>query len=168
MIVPFGFVPNTLTPPSPRLQREAVALRRSFTGLACSEPRLIELAYAFEQASKKRVPPGALSMHMLSHVIESLRGSSRRFGAWGLAAFALYSSFATDLVAADWPQWRGPRRDGISAETGLLASWPKEGPRQLWTVNGLGEGYSTVSVAGGRAYTQGQRGAPALRHGAST
>ena len=62
------------------------------------------------------------------------------------------------LHAADWPQWRGPRRDGISAETGLLASWPKEGPRQLWALNGLGEGYSGVSVAAGRVYTQGQRG----------
>ncbi len=49
-------------------------------------------------------------------------------------------------------------RDGISTETGLLTSWPKEGPRLLWTVNGLGEGYSSVAVAAGRAYTQGQRG----------
>ena len=60
--------------------------------------------------------------------------------------------------AADWPQWRGPARDGISQETGLLASWPQGGPRALWTANGLGEGYSAVSVAGGRAFTQGQRG----------
>ena len=60
--------------------------------------------------------------------------------------------------AADWPQWRGPARDGISAETGLLTSWPASGPRAIWTVAGLGEGYAAVSVAGGRVYTQGQRG----------
>ena len=62
------------------------------------------------------------------------------------------------MQAADWPQWRGPARDGISRETGLLTSWPKEGPRQLWAATGLGEGFSGVSVADGRVYTQGQRG----------
>jgi outer membrane protein assembly factor BamB len=60
-------------------------------------------------------------------------------------------------VAADWPQWRGPNRDGRSAETGLLAQWPKGGPRQVWKANGLGEGYSSMTVAGGRIFTQGQR-----------
>jgi outer membrane protein assembly factor BamB len=60
------------------------------------------------------------------------------------------------LVAAvradDWPQWRGPRQDGISRETGLLAKWPENGPKQLWRVP-LGNGYSAVSVVGNRAYT---------------
>ena len=60
--------------------------------------------------------------------------------------------------AADWPQWRGPRRDGISPETGLLRAWPAAGPRLVWKTQGLGEGYSTVSVVRGRIYTQGQRG----------
>jgi outer membrane protein assembly factor BamB len=67
-------------------------------------------------------------------------------------------AFGATVSAADWPQWRGPQRNGISTETGLLTSWPKEGPRMLWTVNGLGEGYSAVAVVGGRVYTQGQRG----------
>ena len=67
-------------------------------------------------------------------------------------------TLSATLSAADWPQWRGPARDGISRETGLLASWPKEGPRQLWAAHGLGEGFSGVSVADGRVYTQGQRG----------
>jgi outer membrane protein assembly factor BamB len=70
----------------------------------------------------------------------------------------LVLTISATLNAADWPQWRGPARDGISRETGLLAAWPKEGPRQLWTINALGEGYSGVSVAAGRVYTQGQRG----------
>lgn len=62
------------------------------------------------------------------------------------------------LLAADWPQWRGAARQGLSAETGLLKSWPAGGPRQLWKTDGLGEGYSSVAVARGRIYTQGQRG----------
>jgi outer membrane protein assembly factor BamB len=58
----------------------------------------------------------------------------------------------------DWPQWQGPRRDGVSNETGLLQSWPKEGPRLAWKAKGLGEGFSTPSVAAGRIYTMGNRG----------
>src|SRR5262245_3865343 len=51
----------------------------------------------------------------------------------------------------DWPQWRGPNRDGLSQETGLLSSWPEKGPKQLWEAK-AGAGYSSVAVAGGRAY----------------
>src|SRR5512143_3021146 len=54
--------------------------------------------------------------------------------------------------AVDWPQWRGPQRDGISKETGLLAEWPKEGPRLVWQVKDIGSGYSTPSVVGDRLY----------------
>jgi hypothetical protein len=64
--------------------------------------------------------------------------------------------------AADWPQWRGPNRDGISSETGLLAAWPKGGPPLVWRATGLGEGYASLSVARGRLYTQGQRGSQQL------
>ena len=60
--------------------------------------------------------------------------------------------------AADWPQWRGPHRDGISAETGLLPTWPAGGPRLAWKAEGLGEGYSSFAVVGDRLYTQGQYG----------
>ncbi|MCX6628799.1 MAG: hypothetical protein NTW28_14355, partial [Candidatus Solibacter sp.] len=56
--------------------------------------------------------------------------------------------------AADWSQWRGPNRDGKSAETGLLAQWPAGGPRLVWKVQGLGEGYSSFAVVGNRLYTQ--------------
>jgi outer membrane protein assembly factor BamB len=57
----------------------------------------------------------------------------------------------------DWPQWRGQKRDGISPETGLLQKWPENGPSLAWQVKGLGAGYSSVSVAGGRIYTMGER-----------
>jgi outer membrane protein assembly factor BamB len=60
--------------------------------------------------------------------------------------------------AADWPQWRGPGRDGKSAETGLLDSWPKGGPRLLWKVQDLGEGFSAPAIAGDRLFIQGQQG----------
>lgn len=59
------------------------------------------------------------------------------------------------LTAADWPQWRGPNRDGISAETGLLKSWPKSGPKLLWTSKDVGLGYSSVAVVGNVVYTAG-------------
>ena len=61
--------------------------------------------------------------------------------------------------ASDWPQWRGPNRDGISTETTLLSQWPKEGPPLAWKSPGLGNGYSSVAVLGGRIFTIGdQRG----------
>ncbi len=58
-------------------------------------------------------------------------------------------------MAADWPQWRGPNRDGKSAETGLLQEWPDGGPPLAWKTSGLGAGYSSVSIAGGKIFTLG-------------
>lgn len=57
--------------------------------------------------------------------------------------------------AADWPHFRGPNSDGICPETGLLKEWPKEGPPLLWTAHGLGVGYSSVTIVGGKLYTMG-------------
>jgi len=59
---------------------------------------------------------------------------------------------------SDWPQWRGPQRDGISRESGLLKQWPKEGPKLLWQVNDIGDGFSTPSVVGTRIYLMSNRG----------
>lgn len=58
----------------------------------------------------------------------------------------------------DWYQWRGPNRDGISAETGLLQDWPKSGPPVAWRASGAGNGYSSFSASNGRLYTLGARG----------
>ncbi len=55
----------------------------------------------------------------------------------------------------NWPQWRGPNRDGISPDKGLLKEWPKDGPSVLWQVDTVGVGYSSIAVVGGRIYTQG-------------
>lgn len=68
---------------------------------------------------------------------------------------------AIELAAqttGEWPQWRGPNRDGISKETGLLKQWPADGPPLVWKVKGAGRGYSTLSVSGGRLFTMGLRG----------
>ena len=67
----------------------------------------------------------------------------------------LLALLGTHAVAADWPGWRGPRRNGLSTERGLLKQWPDEGPPLLWKKTGLGEGYSTPSVVGNMLYTMG-------------
>lgn len=54
----------------------------------------------------------------------------------------------------DWPQWRGPNRDGVSAETNLNFTWPREGPRRAWVAK-VGLGWSGMSVVGNRLYTMG-------------
>ncbi len=74
-------------------------------------------------------------------------------------SLALASALVAHLaVAADTPRFRGPNGDGIFAEAGLLAAWPEDGPELLWTAEGLGETYASVSVAGGRLYTTGLTG----------
>ena len=59
------------------------------------------------------------------------------------------SNLSSDM---EWHQWRGPNRDGISHETGLLTNWPDGGPKEVWRTP-LGDGYSSVSISDGRAYT---------------
>ncbi len=68
---------------------------------------------------------------------------------------ALLLSSAT---AADWPQWQGPDRNGISRETGLLKDWPKEGPPLAWKITGLGGGDSAPSIAAGKVFGMANRG----------
>ncbi len=70
----------------------------------------------------------------------------------------LSSSLICEITSAvDWNQFRGPNRDNICTETGLLAEWPSGGPELLWVGAGLGEGYSAVSVVGDLIYTMGNR-----------
>ena len=77
---------------------------------------------------------------------------------WSLTAA---STPADGLIASpepDWPQWRGPRRDGISDEKGLLPSWPDGGPKLLWKFDGLGTGWSCPIIVGQRIYITGDVG----------
>jgi len=63
-----------------------------------------------------------------------------------------------DRTAADgWPGWRGPNRDGKSGDTGLLKSWPADGPKQIWSLTDIGTGYSSVSTGGGLIYISGHK-----------
>ena len=63
-----------------------------------------------------------------------------------------------NVALADWPQWRGPERSGVSKESGLLKQWPAGGPKLLWQANDLGDGYSTPVVVGNRIYMMSNRG----------
>jgi len=69
-----------------------------------------------------------------------------------LMVFLLNTSIST---GADWNQFRGPNRDGKSSEAGLLKEWPEEGPTLLWSYEGVGQGYASVSVVDGTIYTTG-------------
>jgi outer membrane protein assembly factor BamB len=71
------------------------------------------------------------------------------------AQLLLLISLGSALSAADWPQFRGPSRNDLCTETGLLKDWPAGGPPLLWKAHGLGKGFSTVSVVGDRIYTAG-------------
>ncbi len=62
---------------------------------------------------------------------------------------------AATAGAGEWPQFHGPNRDNKSADTGLLKRWPAGGPPRLWEATGIGEGYSTVAIAGQRIHTTG-------------
>lgn len=79
---------------------------------------------------------------------------------WAIFLF-LFPLAANAQSPADWPQWRGPKRDAICTETGLLSEWPKGGPHLLWDakkVNGgkcVGTGISSLAIADGKIYTMG-------------
>src|SRR5262245_35777970 len=74
------------------------------------------------------------------------------------ASLVIVFLWATACAAADWPQWRGPDRNGISQEKHLLKEWPKAGPGLLWQLSDIGDGYSTPAVVGERLYLQSNRG----------
>ena len=75
-----------------------------------------------------------------------------------ISAVSVTGSANLGTSISDWPQWRGPQRNGISQESGLLKQWPAEGPKLLWQVNDIGDGYSTPSVVGTRIYLMSNRG----------
>lgn len=70
---------------------------------------------------------------------------------------ALLSGLSLGAGAGDWPHWRGPSRNGVSLENGWSTTFPSEGPKVLWTAK-VGKGFSSISVAGGKAYTLGNDG----------
>jgi outer membrane protein assembly factor BamB len=87
-----------------------------------------------------------------------MKASPHRSCRWlALSLIACCCLAAGNAQAEDWPQWRGPHRDGISADTGLLKEWPAGGPRLAWKATGLGRGYANMSVAAGRLFTMGDK-----------
>jgi len=76
----------------------------------------------------------------------------------GLSVVSATRSANIGASTSDWPQWRGPQRNGISQETGLLKKWPAQGPKLLWQMNDIGDGYSTPAVVGTRIYLMSNRG----------
>lgn len=81
------------------------------------------------------------------------------FALWAAAPKSGAPETTLQVAKGEWPQWRGPRRDGISTETGLLKEWSADGPPVAWQIKGLGKGYSSVAIAGGKIFTMGRRGA---------
>ena len=65
------------------------------------------------------------------------------------------ASTSPSAASADWPQWRGPDRNGIAKETGLLKAWPAAGPTVVWSIANIGEGYGSISIKGDRIFVQG-------------
>ena len=83
-----------------------------------------------------------------------MKGFTRSFKSGILVSWVL----TFPMLGQDWPQWRGPDRTDISTESGLLRSWPPEGPRLAWTFRDCGIGFSGPSVVGENLYTMGARG----------
>src|SRR5689334_16925908 len=75
-----------------------------------------------------------------------------------LSVIIAYCGCSLVALAEDWPQWRGPERNGVSNEKGLLQQWPAEGPRLLWEQHDLGTGYSTPAIADGRIFLISNKG----------
>jgi outer membrane protein assembly factor BamB len=74
-----------------------------------------------------------------------------------ISILALFTAAMVAVAPGNWPQWRGPNRDAVSDEKGLLADWPAAGPPLAWKAAGAGAGFSSVAVTGGRVFTMGDR-----------
>ncbi len=72
-------------------------------------------------------------------------------------AALLAVAIASPTLAGDWPGWRGPNRDGVSTEKGLLQQWGPSGPPLAWKSSGVGSGFAGVAVAGDRLFTMGDK-----------
>ena len=84
-------------------------------------------------------------------------GAGRESIACLIICFATVTSSSAEEPDFDWPQWRGPERNGVSNETGLLDRWPAGGPELVWKATGAGLGYSSLAISNGRVFTMGNR-----------
>ncbi len=75
-----------------------------------------------------------------------------------VSLFAIVSALTAacpPALSADWPGWQGPNHDRKSGDRGLLKEWPEGGPKLLWKVDTVGEGFGSMAVVGDRMYTSG-------------
>jgi outer membrane protein assembly factor BamB len=75
-----------------------------------------------------------------------------------VAGLAIRLAGQAPVPPADWPQWRGPDRNGLSKEAGLLQQWPASGPPLVWSISSLGAGYGSLAIKDDRIYVQGSNG----------
>jgi outer membrane protein assembly factor BamB len=81
----------------------------------------------------------------------------RRIILLAAAVIGSFSSLAAEAAPHDWPQWRGPNRDDLTTETGLLQDWPEGGPERVWLFEDCGFGYAGCSIVDGVLFTMGGR-----------
>lgn len=112
------------------------------------EAKIVRLGKA--DGSEISVPIESLSYPDRFYVRDQLKAMAESAPATGEASGATASP-------TDWPRWRGRNLDGICQETGLMAQWPPDGPRLVWIVEGLGTGYASVSITGGKIFTMGRK-----------
>lgn len=86
-----------------------------------------------------------------------IRGGCIALSWMSVLSAAVLCAGDADKSAAEWPQWRGPHRDGVSEEKGLLQHWTAKGPPLDWQTSGLGEGFASVVIVGGKVFTMGKR-----------
>ena len=75
----------------------------------------------------------------------------------GVFCLLLAGLMPQSMAENNWPQWRGVKRDGHSADTGLLDKWPENGPEKIWMFENAGKGYSGPAIVGGNFFTMGTR-----------
>lgn len=72
-----------------------------------------------------------------------------------MAALCLAGLLPSWSAESEWPTFRGPERNGVATDTGLLSEWPADGPPLVWQAEGVGRGYASPAIADGRIYTIG-------------
>src|SRR5215510_8389568 len=98
----------------------------------------------------------AIQAMLVNYAAPMMQEVFNRLGGYAVATvLGVTIASAGAPISSDCPQWRGPNRDGVSKETGLLKDWPAGVPKLAWKATGLGKGYSTVAVAGGKIFTIG-------------